>query len=106
MATPSHIVVVQFENQDFNTVIGNPAAPFLNKLVSEGMRFTNYDAIDHPSGIISRCFQVRSRASAAMILYRQPCLQARRWRANSLTTLETQLRARAAARSLARRELE
>jgi hypothetical protein len=35
--------------QDFNTVIGNPAAPFLNKLASEGMRFTNYDAIDHPS---------------------------------------------------------
>jgi hypothetical protein len=32
-----------------NTVIGNPAAPFLNKLASEGMRFTNYDAIDHPS---------------------------------------------------------
>src|ERR1700693_6067217 len=49
MTTPIHIVVVQFENQDSNTVIGNPAAPFLNKLASEGMRFTNYDAIDHPS---------------------------------------------------------
>jgi len=33
MTTPSHIVVVQFENQDFNAVIGNPAAPFLNKRV-------------------------------------------------------------------------
>jgi hypothetical protein len=107
MTTPSHIVVVQFENRDFNTVIGNPAAPFLNKLASEGMRFTNYDAVDHPSEPnYLALFQVRSRASAAVILYRQPCLQARRWRANSLTTLETQLRASAAARSLARRELE
>jgi hypothetical protein len=37
------------ENLDFNTVIGDPAVPFLNKLASGGMRFTHYNAVDHPS---------------------------------------------------------
>jgi hypothetical protein len=51
LLAPLNAQVLEFPHglQDFDTVIGNPAAPFLNKLASEGMRFTNYDAIDHPS---------------------------------------------------------
>jgi arylsulfatase A-like enzyme len=50
MTAPSHIVVVSLENTDFASVIGNSAqAPFLNQLVSQGMLFTNYQALSHPS---------------------------------------------------------
>src|SRR3984957_5480911 len=49
-ATPSHIVLVSLENEDYSTIVGNTAdAPFLNQLISEGMLFTNYDGLTHPS---------------------------------------------------------
>jgi hypothetical protein len=83
--------------QDFNTIIGNPAAPFLNKLASEGMRFTNYDAVDHPSEPnYLALFSGSEQGLGGSDTVPTTCLQARRWRANSLTTLETQLRASAA----------
>ena len=48
--TPSHIVLVSLENEDYSTIVGNTAdAPFLNQLISEGMLFTNYDGLTHPS---------------------------------------------------------
>ena len=50
MTTPDHIVLVSLENEDFSTIVGNTAdAPFLNQLISEGMLFTNYDGLTHPS---------------------------------------------------------
>jgi hypothetical protein len=49
-ATPSHIVLVSLENEDYSTIVGNTAdAPFLYQLISEGMLFTNYDGLTHPS---------------------------------------------------------
>jgi arylsulfatase A-like enzyme len=50
MTAPSHIVVVTLENQDIDDLVGSTAqAPFFNQLVSEGMLFTNYNALAHPS---------------------------------------------------------
>ncbi len=50
MTTPDHIVLVSLENEDFSTIVGNTAdAPFLNQLISEGMLFTNYHGLTHPS---------------------------------------------------------
>jgi arylsulfatase A-like enzyme len=50
MTAPSHIVVVTLENQNFDDIIGDTAqAPFLNMLASEGMLFTNYLGLAHPS---------------------------------------------------------
>jgi hypothetical protein len=46
---PSHIVVVNLENKNFSEVIGNAMAPYLNSLASQGMLFTNYTALSHPS---------------------------------------------------------
>ena len=49
-AAPSHIVVVTPENENFGDIVGNTAeAPFLNQLISEGMLFTNYFDMMHPS---------------------------------------------------------
>ncbi len=50
MTAPSHIVVVTLENQNYGDIVGNTAqAPFLNSLISQGMLFTNYIALSHPS---------------------------------------------------------
>ena len=50
MTAPSHIVLVSLENENFSDIVGNLAdAPFLNQLISEGMLFTNYNGITHPS---------------------------------------------------------
>jgi hypothetical protein len=46
---PAHTVVVMMENHAYSEVIGNPAAPFLNKLAREGAVFTHSYAITHPS---------------------------------------------------------
>jgi acid phosphatase len=44
-----HIVVVVEENKDFEQIIGNPAAPYLNKLVAEGTVLTRMFAEEHDS---------------------------------------------------------
>ena len=44
-----HIVVVMEENHDYNQIIGNGAAPYINSLAAGGALLTNYDAITHPS---------------------------------------------------------
>lgn len=44
-----HIVWVLLENRSYSQVIGNPAAPYINSLLSQGALATNYFAIGHPS---------------------------------------------------------
>jgi acid phosphatase len=49
LATPDHVVIVFEENHSYSSVIGNPAAPYINSLASAGQSFTNFFAISHPS---------------------------------------------------------
>jgi phosphatidylinositol-3-phosphatase len=44
-----HIVVVVEENKDYDEIIGNPAAPYLNRLAAEGIDFTQMFGEEHPS---------------------------------------------------------
>lgn len=44
-----HIIVVVEENKDFEEIIGNPAAPYLNKLAAEGTVLTRMFAEEHGS---------------------------------------------------------
>lgn len=48
-STGPHTVVVVLENHEFDEVIGNPEAPFLNRLARRGALATRYYAIAHPS---------------------------------------------------------
>jgi phosphatidylinositol-3-phosphatase len=45
----SHVFVIVMENHEYNSVIGNPAAPYTNGLVSSYGLGTNYYAASHPS---------------------------------------------------------
>jgi len=47
--TPAHTVVVVLENHAYSEVIGNSAAPFINRLAAQGAVFTDSHAITHPS---------------------------------------------------------
>ncbi|MGH7064669.1 MAG: alkaline phosphatase family protein [Stellaceae bacterium] len=44
-----HIVVVIGENKDFTQIIGNPTAPYLNKLAAQGVVLTRMFAEEHNS---------------------------------------------------------
>jgi acid phosphatase len=46
---PDHIVFVWFENKDYDSIVGNANAPYINSLIAEGTLFTNMYAITHPS---------------------------------------------------------
>jgi len=46
---PPHVGVVIFENESYDTVVGNPAMPHLNSLIAQGGLATNYFANAHPS---------------------------------------------------------
>lgn len=46
---PRHVVVVVLENKRRTQIIGNPDAPFLNRLASKGANYTRSFAITHPS---------------------------------------------------------
>jgi acid phosphatase len=46
---PSHIVVVIEENHAAADIIGNPEAPYLNRLARAGASFTRSYAVTHPS---------------------------------------------------------
>ena len=48
---PDHIVVVVEENHGFSDIIGNPNAPFINTLASEGLLFTKFYGIGRPSQV-------------------------------------------------------
>jgi len=45
----SHVFVIVMENHEYNSVIGNPAAPYTNGLLSSYGVATNYYAASHPS---------------------------------------------------------
>jgi phosphatidylinositol-3-phosphatase len=45
----SHVAVIVLENRELDDVIGNPQAPFLNRLAGRGALATRYYAIAHPS---------------------------------------------------------
>jgi acid phosphatase len=44
-----HIVIVVEENKDFSEIVGNPAAPYLNKLAAEGTSLTRMYGEEHNS---------------------------------------------------------
>ena len=46
---PDHIVFVWFENKNYDSIVGNPDAPYINSLIAKGTLFTNTFAITHPS---------------------------------------------------------
>jgi acid phosphatase len=46
---PAHIVVVVLENRAYGQIIGNSAAPYLNRLAANGALLTRSFAIRHPS---------------------------------------------------------
>ena len=45
----AHIVVFFFENEEFDSVIGNPAMPYYNQLAGENTLLTQFYAETHPS---------------------------------------------------------
>src|SRR5882762_6446768 len=44
-----HVFVIMMENTGFNTLIGNPNAPFTNYLAATAGLATNYFGVTHPS---------------------------------------------------------
>jgi len=44
-----HVVIVVEENKDFGQIIGNPAAPYLNRLAAEGALLTRMFGEEHNS---------------------------------------------------------
>lgn len=46
---PAHVVVCVLENHSYVSIIGNPAAPYINGLATSGALFTQSYAITHPS---------------------------------------------------------
>jgi hypothetical protein len=49
VVAPAHTVIVMLENLSYGEIIGNPAAPFVNRLAAMGALFTNSHAVAHPS---------------------------------------------------------
>ncbi|WFU83811.1 Ig-like domain-containing protein [Bradyrhizobium sp. CIAT3101] len=47
--TPSHIVVLSLENENYSDIVGSAQAPYLNSLISQGMLLTNFYGVTHPS---------------------------------------------------------
>lgn len=45
----SHVFVIVMENHEYNSVIGNPAAPYTNGLINSYGLATNYYGASHPS---------------------------------------------------------
>jgi hypothetical protein len=45
----SHVFVIVLENREYGEVIGNPAAPYLNRLARRRLVATHYYAVSHPS---------------------------------------------------------
>ena len=45
---PAHVVVVVEENHGYHQIIGNPKAPYINRLAHSGRQLTQIDAITNP----------------------------------------------------------
>jgi hypothetical protein len=76
-ATRSHVFLIVLENHEYDQVVGNPEAPYLNRLARRGTLATNYYAVAHPSlpnylvllggstfGITSNCTECSARGSS------------------------------------------
>jgi len=48
-ARPDHIVIVVEENHSYRQIVGNPSAPFMNRLFESGASLANHYATRHPS---------------------------------------------------------
>jgi phosphatidylinositol-3-phosphatase len=46
---PDHVVIVIMENKRYDAVIGNPKAPYINELATQGANFTASYGETHPS---------------------------------------------------------
>ncbi len=46
---PAHVVIAIEENHGYSQIIGNPDAPYINRLAREGANFTSSFAVTHPS---------------------------------------------------------
>lgn len=46
---PRHVVVVIMENHSYSQIIGNPAAPYLNRLARQGRSLVHMQSVTHPS---------------------------------------------------------
>ncbi len=44
-----HIVIIVEENKPASNILGNPDAPYINKLAADNAMATNYQAVSHPS---------------------------------------------------------
>lgn len=49
VAHPNHIIFLWLENKDYDSIIGNKNAPYINSLIKRGTLYTNSHAISHPS---------------------------------------------------------
>src|SRR6476469_6740383 len=47
--TPAHVMIAVFENQNAGSILGNPAAPYLNTLARQGAVLTDSHGVAHPS---------------------------------------------------------
>ncbi len=45
----SHVYLIVMENQEYNGIVGNSNAPYINSLIADYGLATNYDAVSHPS---------------------------------------------------------
>lgn len=46
---PDHVVIVIEENHSLDQIIKSDQAPYINSLVNDGLLFTNFHAVTHPS---------------------------------------------------------
>src|SRR5215467_10947715 len=44
-----HVFVIMMENHGYSQIVGNPYAPFINKLAQSAGSANNYFAVGHPS---------------------------------------------------------
>jgi len=47
--TPAHVLVVVLENKGYDTIVGSPDAPYLNRLARVGALLTDSHGVAHPS---------------------------------------------------------
>src|SRR5438874_7666375 len=72
-----HVLIVVEENKDYEQIVGNPAAPYLNRLAAEGALLTQMFGEEHNSeGNYFWLFSGTIRASASTTKFRPPSTRA------------------------------
>jgi hypothetical protein len=46
---PTHVIVVMMENHGYSEILNNASAPYINSLANNGILFTNFHGVTHPS---------------------------------------------------------